>query len=815
MMMLAKRRSYFRFNPTTRHVIAGKYIFNNVLQLPYHTSFPFQSSNNVKDNDSTISNHKNNLNNGKKEINIEDDGYGYQPKPTLLSAVLSSFQHHPTPGTLILVRHGESEFNQKKLFTGWIDVDLSDRGRREIEHAARLLLERGYTVDITYTSMLKRAIRSSWIILNEINQIYRPVIKSWRLNERMYGALEGLSKPQLANVYGEEIVQRWRSGLYDRPPPMDPSHIHWHKNERHYSNLDPNDIPVTESLQDTIDRTIPLWDSHILPDLKAGRNVMIVAHCNSLRGMVKHIDGIGTLEIQKVGIPNGIPLVYKFDKNMKPMAHKNAAAPLRGIFLEKKGLLRAALERERELAQYIEGYVVETNATSQATTESKPYLNSSNLTQIQSTVTNHDNNTMINNQHMMQEHEPSEAERMTSGTTVNSSAAAVVPNTLLKSLAKLNQQRKLLDLVDNENLASNHHNEERKVVHQSSLNLHRLPVPTSFFEMSLPPSLTYEPLNTPPVTMKPHIHNRNKDDILNRPLLVIIRHGKTEHNQLGLFTGWEDASLAQEGREEAIQAGKVLKKHGVEFDVVYTSWLSRAIETGWMVLNELDLLWVPIVKTWRLNERMYGALTGLSKKMIRQRHGDEQFKKWRRGFDSPPPPISSFSHAYPGNDDRYVNYVQDLDISIFETLIRSLAHGKFELHRTFPKSESLKDCMERTIPYFKNVIVPQSIKPGKNVLIASSENAIRGLLMHLCDIPVDKIHAVEIPTGLPLLYDTVTRSIRILDDGSDKSPLVRYNFGDSPELLFKSKVNGNRIDPEIALKTDYDHFDHILIKYYE
>jgi 2,3-bisphosphoglycerate-dependent phosphoglycerate mutase len=250
-----------------------------------------------------------------------------------------------------------------------------------------------------------------------------------------------------------------------------------------------------------------------------------------------------------------------------------------------------------------------------------------------------------------------------------------------------------------------------------------------------PPSIRNEKKNR-------HI-SQQVDDVLQRPLIVIIRHGKTEHNKLGLFTGWEDAPLAVEGRNEALFAGQLLKAHGIQFDVVYTSWLSRAIETAWMVVNELeDSLWVPIVKTWRLNERMYGALTGLSKKMIRQRHGVTKFLEWRRSFDIPPPAISSFSHAYPGNDERYMNYVQDLPISIFESLIRSLAHGKPEIHRQFPKAESLKMCMERTIPYFKDVIVPQSINKRKSVLIASSENAIRGLLMHLCDIPIDRIHQV-------------------------------------------------------------------------
>jgi 2,3-bisphosphoglycerate-dependent phosphoglycerate mutase len=272
---------------------------------------------------------------------------------------------------------------------------------------------------------------------------------------------------------------------------------------------------------------------------------------------------------------------------------------------------------------------------------------------------------------------------------------------------------------------------------------------------------------------------------LERPVLVIIRHGKTEHNKLGLFTGWEDAHLAKEGRQEAVNAGRLLRAHGIEFDVVYTSWLSRAIETAWIVLDQLDSLWLPIIKSWRLNERMYGALTGMSKDMIRQKHGSTQFKLWRRSYDKRPPAISSFSTHYPGNDERYINNVKDIRYSIFESLIRTIAHRKMEVHRKFPKTESLKDCMDRTIPYYKDVIVPDSIDKGKNVLIASSENAIRGLLMHLCDIPSERISEVEIPTGLPLVYNSEKRCIQVLEDGIDQDPLSRYNFGSSPDLLFK------------------------------
>lgn len=170
-----------------------------------------------------------------------------------------------------------------------------------------------------------------------------------------YGALEGHSKPGLAKLFGEELVQQWRSGLHDRPPPMSIHHPYWHGREKKYLNINNkfignynmpdkiskgnyinNIIPITESLQDTLDRTIPLWDSHILPDLKAGRNVLIVAHRNSIRGLIRHIDNMGTEDVHKVAIPNGIPLVYKFDKNMVPIPHRKAVAPLRGIWLEKK-----------------------------------------------------------------------------------------------------------------------------------------------------------------------------------------------------------------------------------------------------------------------------------------------------------------------------------------------------------------------------------------------------------------------------------------------------------------------------------------------
>lgn len=278
--------------------------------------------------------------NRRHESPVEDDGYSYtnSRKMSWLRRTIANLMDRKKPGTLILIRHGETLLNSNKTFTGWMDPDLSEDGVIEIEHAARLMLERGYDVDMVYTSRLKRAIRSAWILIIGLNQVYKPVYKSWRLNERMYGAMEGLSKPQMAAELGEEVVQGFRRGLYDRPPPMTPDHPHWHKNERKYSDLAPYEIPITESLQDTLDRTVPLWKKRILPALASGRNVCIVAHANSLRGIVKIIENIPPEDIPSVVIPNGIPLVYKFDKKMKPVPQANAVAPLRGEFLEKKGI---------------------------------------------------------------------------------------------------------------------------------------------------------------------------------------------------------------------------------------------------------------------------------------------------------------------------------------------------------------------------------------------------------------------------------------------------------------------------------------------
>lgn len=220
---------------------------------------------------------------------------------------------------LVLLRHGLSQWNKENRFTGWTDVDLAPEGVAEAREAARLLREAGFSFDLAYTSLLKRAIRTLWVVLDDMDLMWIPVEKSWRLNERHYGALQGLNKAETAQKYGEEQVKLWRRSYAIRPPALaenDPRHPHF---DPRYSNLKPAERPATESLADTVARFVPYWQSAILPAMRAGKRILIVAHGNSLRALVKHLDGMSDENIVTLNIPTGIPLVYELDRQFKPL----------------------------------------------------------------------------------------------------------------------------------------------------------------------------------------------------------------------------------------------------------------------------------------------------------------------------------------------------------------------------------------------------------------------------------------------------------------------------------------------------------------
>ncbi len=222
---------------------------------------------------------------------------------------------------LVLLRHGESIWNLENRFTGWTDVDLSPRGVQEAQAAARLLREGGYDFDVTHTSLLKRAIRTLWIVLEGLDRMWVPVHESWRLNERHYGALQGLDKAETAAKYGEEQVLVWRRSYADPPPALTTDDERYPGHDRRYAGLDAAQIPLAESLKDTVARFLPYWQETIGPEIRRGRRVLIAAHGNSLRALVKHLDGTSETEIVGLNIPTGIPLVYELDEGLRPLRH--------------------------------------------------------------------------------------------------------------------------------------------------------------------------------------------------------------------------------------------------------------------------------------------------------------------------------------------------------------------------------------------------------------------------------------------------------------------------------------------------------------
>ncbi len=222
---------------------------------------------------------------------------------------------------IVLLRHGESTWNRENRFTGWTDVDLSEKGRDEAREAGRLLAEQQIGFDIAFTSVLKRAIRTCWIVLDGLDELWIPMERDWRLNERHYGALQGLNKAETAAKHGDEQTLIWRRSYDIPPPPLDPDDPRHPSRDPRYASLAPEDLPATESLKDTVKRFLPYWANTIAPAIRSGRRVLITAHGNSLRALVKYLDGISDADIVELNIPTGIPLVYELNDDLTPQRH--------------------------------------------------------------------------------------------------------------------------------------------------------------------------------------------------------------------------------------------------------------------------------------------------------------------------------------------------------------------------------------------------------------------------------------------------------------------------------------------------------------
>ena len=233
----------------------------------------------------------------------------------------------PVPIRLVLVRHGQSIWNVQNLFTGWTDVDLSDLGCDEARQAGRELAQAGFVPDVVFISVLKRAIRTQWLMLDELDLLWLPVARSWRLNERHYGALQGLNKAQTVERHGEEQVRIWRRSYDIPPPPLKLDDQRHPRFDRRYAQVDVRDLPATESLKDTLARVLPYWEDSIVPALKLGRQVLVVAHGNSLRALVKMLDRLSEQAVVELNIPTGVPLLYELDAQLNPIASRYLGDP--------------------------------------------------------------------------------------------------------------------------------------------------------------------------------------------------------------------------------------------------------------------------------------------------------------------------------------------------------------------------------------------------------------------------------------------------------------------------------------------------------
>ncbi|MCB0422471.1 MAG: 2,3-diphosphoglycerate-dependent phosphoglycerate mutase [Bdellovibrionales bacterium] len=226
-----------------------------------------------------------------------------------------------TAHKLVLLRHGESTWNKENRFTGWMDVDITEKGRQEAENAAQLLKSEGFQFDVAFTSVLRRAIKTLWINLEILDQMWIPVVRSWKLNERHYGGLQGLNKSETAEKYGNEQVFTWRRSYDIPPPPLEEDDERHPKKDPRYRDVSVTELPSTEALKQTLERVIPYWENEIAPQIKLGKKVLICAHGNSLRALIKYLDDVSDDEISQLNIPTAIPLVYELDENLKPIRH--------------------------------------------------------------------------------------------------------------------------------------------------------------------------------------------------------------------------------------------------------------------------------------------------------------------------------------------------------------------------------------------------------------------------------------------------------------------------------------------------------------
>lgn len=653
---------------------------------------------------------------------------------------------------LTLVRHGQSEWNLANRFTGWVDVDLTERGITEARRAGRMLAEARLTHDLVVTSTLRRAIRTACLCLSGTDQCWVPMAKDVRLNEQHSGQLTGHNKRELAERHGVDQVMKWRR-TYDCPPPALPSEDPFHRalcSDERYRYVT---VPSTESLELTAARVESVWDETIAPALRDGQNVMVVSHGNTLRALCKLIDGVSAADSFHLDLPTACPVVYEFAD--AALNHRevhgfwgSSDAPRHGRFLVDAKLVAKAQDAMR--LQCLQNIAVST-----VSSEGEDKVSICDAWT---------------------------SEKATDGVALDSEGRSY----------KVRERPPSYFALESERIADDAKKELRGMLsrlERMSLDEHR--------QLSM--AVGEEGAGTPSRANGASEGTGVEGDVaaagsvaatasrgVPAVSLIIVRHGYSEYNAENRFTGWADVELSNRGREEARFAGSLLREAGCErLEGVFTSYLKRAVKTAWLMLDELELQWVPVQCDWRLNERHYGLLQGQPKLECTERYGVKQVHKWRRGIDHPPPPWTPEQRASL-LDRRY----DDVDV---------------------PSSESLADCTARLAPFLEEELWPalraavdravaeradRAAAPAPSegdaatarpagvpaFVITSSENLIRALVTELDGVAPDQVPLLDIPYATPLVYQ-FDSNLRPLRSPLASAPLRHgYYLGDAQRI---------------------------------
>lgn len=590
---------------------------------------------------------------------------------------------------ITLVRHGQSEWNLANRFTGWVDVDLTERGITEARAAGRLLADDGLQHDLVCTSTLRRAIRTSCLVLSTTQEAWLPMVKDARLNEQHSGGLTGFNKRELAEEHGVEQVMKWRR-TFDTPPPAierdSPIQRSIRSDVRYRGGIA---IPMAESLSDTLGRVRSVWEDTLRPALAAGKRVLVVSHGNTLRALVMLLDDVAADDSFHLDLPTACPVVYDLDADCRPVrAHGTwgtSSAVRHGRYLMATDTVALAQQAMRE--QVVRDIAV-------------------------STVSSNGRQTISTCDAWTASAASSSRVTLDDGATFN--VRATPPSYFAL--------------------------ESERIERQAAEELKR-------FQQTAALGTAGDAASAAALGSQV------------RCMLILMRHGYSQYNAQNRFTGWTDVDLTNRGREEARVAGSMLRAAGIRrVERVYCSLLRRAIKTAWLMLDELEMQWVPIECSWRLNERHYGALQGRAKHECVDEFGLRQVQMWRRGINSRPPPWDEETAA--ATIDRRYKGVP------------------------IPTSESLADCAARLEPFLREELFPamraavereadreaaaeaaaaagvpfdgaEQEQPEGDVpvfIISSSENLIRSMVAGLDGVSEDQIPLLDIPYATPLVF---------------------------------------------------------------